>query len=191
MRRRSNRAPPIIQLLPEAQPAEGARRRFIPTRFSGIEAPSASRPSKLSGFFLSVSPPTTTKHLPRFTFITKRVGHRVWRLEPPRTIRFEPTTCDLRVDTASALVATGETSREVLLGLVARTGDRERAPSLSNSQPLEASILRLSATGDCRCLGFSVFSLAFGTLSRQQGACCICRPHRSFSALRLKIRNDC
>ncbi|KAK1254971.1 hypothetical protein MKX08_008966 [Trichoderma sp. CBMAI-0020] len=68
---------------------------------------------------------TTTKLCPRPKVITKRVGHRVWHLESRRQLRSETPTCDLRVYTASELVATGEICREVLLGLLARTGDRE------------------------------------------------------------------
>ncbi|KAL7939551.1 hypothetical protein V8C35DRAFT_326512 [Trichoderma chlorosporum] len=85
---------------------------------------------------------TTTKLCPRFKVITKRVGHRVWHLEAPRERRYEPTTCNLRVQTAPELVATGETCREVLLGLVARTGDREGAisPRLTTASAIDSPI---------------------------------------------------
>ncbi|UKZ48945.1 hypothetical protein TrVGV298_003181 [Trichoderma virens] len=87
---------------------------------------------------------TTTKLCPRFKVITKRVGHRLWHLEAPRKRRYKPPTCDLRVDTAPELVATGETCREVLLGLVARTGDRESAISqqLTTASAIDSSTSR-------------------------------------------------
>lgn len=88
---------------------------------------------------------TTTKLCPRLKVITKRVGHRVWHLEAPRKRRYEPPTCDLRVQTAPELVATGETCREVLLGLVARTGDREGAIS---QQRTTASAIDSSVSSD-------------------------------------------
>ncbi|PTB73541.1 hypothetical protein M440DRAFT_133516 [Trichoderma longibrachiatum ATCC 18648] len=84
----------------------------------------------------------------------------------------------------------GETSREVLLGLVARTGDRESAISqqFTTARGIDFSTFRDRKPS---LLGIpSVFFLRSAPLPRLRGACCICRPHRSFSALRLKIRND-
>ncbi|QYS97106.1 hypothetical protein H0G86_004342 [Trichoderma simmonsii] len=131
-------------LRPEASTTAGARRWWSQ---HGLAASRHQAPPHVQNFQASSDrlALTTTKLCSRLNFITKRVGHRVWRLETPRKRRYEPPTCDLRVQTALELVATGETCREVLLGLVARTGDREGAIS---QQRTTASTIDSSVSSD-------------------------------------------
>ncbi|KAH6609275.1 hypothetical protein Trco_002621 [Trichoderma cornu-damae] len=119
---------PLFSLWPEALIAAGAR-RWLDRKGLAASRHQAPHVQNFQASFLTVSPQPRQKLCPRSKVIPKRVGHRVWRLEARRNVPYDTTICDLRVHTTSELVATGEACREVLLGLLARTGDRESAIS--------------------------------------------------------------